>query len=227
MINQLQLVGEDTGVCVGQSSASSASGPRRFRVLLAAFLGSLAWQGCSTVDTTARIPAEAVARNSPVPQVCTASEAMACVRQYLRDHPGSDFAVGRGDSMEPLYRDRDVIILTRPDLSDLKTGQTVMFIGEDGIPTAHILVARTSGGLVTCGLNNTACDPGVLRDSAFMGVVVKAFRPNQSVILSLGRAASSVHAPRIAMFAPESHAVQDSGFAGATDVTLAEVCGIW
>lgn len=121
---------------------------------------------------------------SPAPQVTTAPEAMDYAGRYVREHPGSDFAVGRGDSMVPLYRDRDVIILSRPALADLQAGQTVVFVGEDGVPVAHILVCRTTRGLVTCGLNNEACDPGILRDCAYIGVVVKAFRPTRSVILA-------------------------------------------
>jgi len=91
--------------------------------------------------------------------------------------------------MLPLYRDRDVILLDRPALADLKPGQTIVFMSQDGLPVAHILVAHTAGGVMTRGLNNSVCDPDILRDSAYIGVVVKAFRPNQSAILASARPA--------------------------------------
>ena len=160
--------------------------PRLLRAcaLPAALLGTLAWSGCSSLDRTAQIPAEAVARMSPPPQVSTPYQAVEYARQYVKAHPGSDFAVGNGDSMLPLYKDRDVIILERPALSGLRLGQTVVFMSDNGIPVAHVLISRTPRGWVTRGLNNDECDPGILRDRAYVGVVVKAFRPTASPILA-------------------------------------------
>jgi hypothetical protein len=127
---------------------------------------------------------EAVAKLSPAPEVTTPYLAVESAKTYVREHPGSDFAIGNGDSMLPLYRDGDVIILERPAISELKAGQTVMFMSDEGVPVAHILMARTTAGWRTMGLNNAQLDPGTLRDRIYMGVVVKAYRPMGSAILA-------------------------------------------
>ena len=162
--------------------------PRLLTLRLAALatlaLATLAWSGCGSLDVTAKIPADAVARLSPAPQIATPYQAVEFAKHYVSEHPGSDFAIGNGDSMMPLYHDRDVIILERPALENLKIGQTVMFMSDRGIPVAHIVVSHSPHGWVTRGLNNDECDPGALRDSIYMGVVVKAFRPTDSPILA-------------------------------------------
>ena len=90
--------------------------------------------------------------------------------RYVKEHPGSDFAVGRGDSMLPLYHDRAVIILERPAISELKVGQTVVFMGANGVPVAHVLVRHAADGWVTMGLNNTEVRPGIpFRRSGYAG----------------------------------------------------------
>ncbi|MGH7995981.1 MAG: S24/S26 family peptidase [Opitutaceae bacterium] len=134
---------------------------------------------------------DAVARNSPAPEVVTARQALGQAADYVRRHPGADFSVGSGDSMLPLYHDRAVIVTERPSLGSLKVGQTVVFMGADGVPMAHILVRRTSRGWVTMGLGNREPDDGFLTDNAYMGVVVEAFQPIGSPILAY---ATSAHA---------------------------------
>jgi hypothetical protein len=157
----------------------------RLATLAALFAGTLAWSGCSTMGVaSSSIPRAAVAQMSPAPQITTPYRAVEAARRYVRDHPGSDFAVGSGDSMLPLYQDRDVIVLERPALSDLKVGQTVMFLGQDGVPVAHVVLTHARRGWVTMGLANSETDPDVLRESNYMGVVVKAFRPTGSPILA-------------------------------------------
>jgi len=183
-------VDQDTGdgVC-GEKCAA-------LRVILFGFAAGvsavLSGPGCTTEPELAAapwIPPEAVAQLSPPPLASTPGQAIDYVTHYVREHPGSDFAVGRGDSMLPLYRDRDVILLDRPALADIKPGQTIVFMSQDGLPVAHILVAHTGGGVMTRGLNNSVCDPDILRDNAYIGVVVKAFRPSRSAILASARPA--------------------------------------
>ena len=127
---------------------------------------------------------ETVTRMSPPPTIVTPYQAVELAKQYVREHPGSDFAIGSGDSMLPLYQDHDVIILERPALSELKAGQTVVFMGENGVPVAHLLVNHTSRGWSTMGLNNPAPDPETLSEGCYVGVVVKAYHPTGSPILA-------------------------------------------
>lgn len=125
-----------------------------------------------------------VAKYSPAPSVATGREALEAATGYVRSHPGADYAIGSGDSMLPLYHDRAVIVTERPPLATLKVGQTVVFMGADGIPVAHVLVRRTADGWVTMGLGNRVPDDGALTDNAYMGVVIKAYQPTSSPILA-------------------------------------------
>jgi hypothetical protein len=172
------------------NSTTSSKNLIRTAALGALMLGSLLWSGCTSLDLTANIPMDAVARLSPVPQLVTPNVALDSAQQYVKDHPGSDFAVGSGDSMMPLYHDRAVIIMERPAMSRLQIGQTVVFLRSDGIPVAHILVKHTTDGWMTRGLNNQDCDPGILSDRAYVGVVVKAYQPTASVILAYSGAST-------------------------------------
>lgn len=126
----------------------------------------------------------AVAKYSPWPIVATGRQALEGAQAYVRQHPGSDFAIGSGDSMLPLYRDRAVIITERPALESLKVGETVVFMGSQGVPVAHVLLRETAEGWVTMGIGNRQEDPGFLTDDAYMGVVVKAYQPTSSPVLA-------------------------------------------
>jgi phage repressor protein C with HTH and peptisase S24 domain len=130
---------------------------------------------------------EAIAKMSPAPTVVTPFQAIELANQYVKRHPGSDYAIGSGDSMRPLYQDRDVIVIERPALSDLKVGQTVVFMSGTGVPVAHLVLKRTSRGWVTIGLNNSEADEDTLTEGRYVGVVVKAYHPTGSPILAYWR----------------------------------------
>jgi hypothetical protein len=151
---------------------------------VALLCGVSVWSGCSSMDVAARVPMETVTRMSPPPTVVTPYQAVELAKQYVRENPGSDFAIGSGDCMLPLYQDHDVIILERPALSALKVGQTVVFMGGNGVPVAHLLASQTSRGWSTMGLSNSVRDPGTLSEGSYIGVVVKAYRPTGSPILA-------------------------------------------
>ncbi len=151
---------------------------------IALLCGVSVWSGCAGMDMAAKLPTETIARMSPPPTVVTPYQAVELAKQYVSEHPGSDFAIGSGDSMLPLYSDHDVIILERPALSELKPGQTVVFMGGNGVPVAHLLVNHSSRGWSTMGLNNTSLDPDTLSEGGYVGVVVKAYHPTGSPILA-------------------------------------------
>ena len=148
------------------------------------FCGLTALTGCTSLQAAPKVSMEAIARMSPPPTVVTPFQAVELANQYVAQHPGSDYAIGSGDSMRPLYQDRDVIILERPALDDLKVGQTVVFMSGSGVPVAHLVVRHTSRGWSTMGLNNCEVDPDTLTESRYIGVVVKAYHPTGSPILA-------------------------------------------
>lgn len=147
-------------------------------------LAGLGWSGCAT-QTSARFSPQAVAAMSPAAQVVQPFEALRFAKEYVVGHPGTDFLVGSGDSMLPLYRDHTVVITRRVVMADLRAGMTAVYFGEAGRPVAHVLVKRTSEGWVAMGVGNSRCDATIVTQENLMGVVVKAYEPTCSPMVAL------------------------------------------
>jgi hypothetical protein len=148
---------------------------------LAALLGLLG-AGCATPD---RWSPEAVAAHSPRAEVMRPLDALRLAERYVDGHPGTDFLVGSGDSMLPLYRDGTVIVTRRLGSSRLRSGMTVAYLGADGRPVAHVLVRRSYEGWLTMGVGNPACDGVRVTGENLLGVVVRAFEPVRSPLAVL------------------------------------------
>jgi hypothetical protein len=161
-------------------------------VLATLITGSLFTTGCSTTSVAAiDLPLQEIAKYSPSPAVVTPYEAIEGAQKYVREHPGADFSIGSGDSMLPLYRDQAVIVTERPLMVQLHLGQTVVFMGRNGVPVAHTLIKHTNAGWITMGLGNPVADDGVLTEAAYIGVVVKAYQPTGSPVLAYAKSAPS------------------------------------
>jgi hypothetical protein len=135
--------------------------------------------------------AAAVAAKSPVAEVVPPLEAVRKARAYVDTHPGTDFMMGSGDSMLPLYRDHTVIVLEHIAIGQFQAGMTVVFVGDQGFPVAHVLVRRASGGWMSMGVNNTECDRSRVGEDNYIGVVVKAYQPSSSPLLALIESATA------------------------------------
>jgi len=147
-------------------------------------LAGLGWSGCAT-QTAARFSPQAVAAMSPAAEVVQPFEALRFAKRYVVEHPGTDFLVGSGDSMLPLYKDHTVVITQQAVMSDLKAGMTAVYLGEAGRPVAHVLVKKTSEGWVAMGVGNAECDATIVTQENLMGVVVKAYEPTCSPMVAL------------------------------------------
>ena len=128
---------------------------------------------------------EAVAARSPAPEVVPPMDALRLAERFVDGHPGTDFLVGSGDSMRPLYRDGTVIVTRRVGSSGLRSGMTVAYLGVDGRPVAHVLVRRSYDGWLTMGVGNDACDPVRVTGQNLRGVVVRAYEPARSPLAVL------------------------------------------
>jgi hypothetical protein len=91
--------------------------------------------------------------------------------------PGGDVMVGRGDSMLPVFPDRTVIVVQRVSMEVLRSGMTVVFVGDRGLPVAHRLVARTARGWLAKGVANDYHDRTLVRAENYLGTVVRAYVP--------------------------------------------------
>jgi hypothetical protein len=142
------------------------------------------WSGCAT-QAVVRFSPAAVAAMSPAAEVVQPFEAIRLGKQYVAAHPGTDFLVGSGDSMLPLYKDHTVVVTQRVAMSDLRPGMTAVFIGEAGRPVAHVLVKKTFDGWIAMGVGNAECDWTPVTQANLLGVVVKAFEPTKSPMVAL------------------------------------------
>ncbi len=147
-------------------------------------LAGLGASGCST-RAAARFSPGAVAAMSPAAEVVRPFDAMLLGRAYVAVHPGTDYLVGSGDSMLPLYRDNTVVVTRRVATRDLRAGMTAVYVGDLGRPVAHVLVRRTWDGWVAQGVGNDACDTVKVTGQNLVGVVVRAFEPSKSPLLAL------------------------------------------
>ena len=147
-------------------------------------LSGLGWTGCAT-QTAGRFSPAAVAALSPAADVVRPFDAIRLAQDYVAAHDGSEYLVGSGDSMMPLYRDHTVVVFQKTALAQLQAGMTVVYMADSGRPVAHVLVRRASDGWIAMGIGNTACDATRVTDSNLMGVVVRAFEASKSPMVAL------------------------------------------
>ena len=121
------------------------------------------------------------AAESPLPEPVAPQDAWWLAEEYVREHRNCEPLVGSGGSMLPLYRDRTVVVVERMEMSRLKAGMTVVFVGDSGRLVAHTLVAATPQGWVAQGLANRERDRTLVRARNYVGTVIKAYTPDPRV----------------------------------------------
>jgi hypothetical protein len=146
-------------------------------------LSSIICAGCAS--NSVALSQAAVAANSPAAQIVGPREVFRIATKYVAEHPGTDYMVGSGDSMQPLYKDHTVIITERVPISGLKQGMTVVFMGDCGFPVAHVLVEKTTDGWMAWGLSNPRCDARRVRDDNYIAIVIWAYEPTSSPLRAL------------------------------------------
>lgn len=132
---------------------------------------SMTWAAQPTVATVSTAL-------SPAAEVVAPRDAWRLAENYAAAHPGTEVLVGSGDSMLPLYRDRTVLVVQAVGMSELRSGMTVVFTGDQGRPVAHTLLEKTSRGWRAMGVGNREPDRTLVRFGNLIGVVVKAYTPD-------------------------------------------------
>ncbi len=168
----------------GNSTSTSNGLLSRWSLCGVIALSGLGWSGCAT-QTALRYSPAAVAAMSPAADVVAPFDAIRLGKKYVAEHAGTDFLVGSGDSMLPLYRDHTVVVTQRIAMSDLRPGMTAVYIGDSGRPVAHVLVKNTSEGWIVMGVGNAACDTTTVTGGNLVGIVVKAFEPTKSPMVAM------------------------------------------
>lgn len=84
-------------------------------------------------------------------------------------------AAGSGGSMQPVFGDNTMIVITKIRFEDLKPGMAVAYVNKKGHRVVHQLVNRTSGGWRVQGLNNEVEDNELVTRENLLGVVYASF----------------------------------------------------
>jgi hypothetical protein len=169
---------------IGTSENSSSGLFSRWGACGVIALSGLGWSGCATQTAVRFSPAD-VAAMSPAAAVVKPFDAMRLGKKYVNEHAGTEFLVGSGDSMLPLYKDHTVVVTRQIEFSELRSGMTAVYIDESGRPVAHVLVKKTFEGWIAMGVGNAECDSTPVTKANLLGVVVKAFEPSRSPMLAL------------------------------------------
>jgi hypothetical protein len=115
----------------------------------------------------------------------------------------AEVVLGLGESMEPLYRGRTVLVIERQRFETLAAGMTVVFTGDSGRPVAHVLVRPVPGGWEAAGLANTEPDTTRVTALNYRGTVTKAFeltRPRTTAASAMSELRPAPDRSRIANF---------------------------
>ncbi len=112
---------------------------------------------------------------SPRPEVLPTGEASRQARQHAAANPGAFVVRGQGRSMQPLYPNGTLLVVQPMPFAALQRGMTVMFRNAANHSVTHVLVARTSDGWRTAGLNNRRDDYVCVNAGNIAGVVIAAF----------------------------------------------------
>jgi hypothetical protein len=129
--------------------------------------------GCASAPPPAR---------PPVPAPAVAPAANVGVDQAWHDAklvagrgPGRIPVVGAGRSMEPIYGDNTMLVISPIAYNQLRPGMTVAYRNREGLRVVHVLVEKLEDGWRVQGLNNAAPDPELVTRKNLLGVVYASF----------------------------------------------------
>ena len=89
--------------------------------------------------------------------------------------PGRIPVVGAGSSMEPVYGDNTMLVISPIAYNQLRPGMTVAYRNRDGLRVVHELVEKLDDGWRVKGLNNAQADPELVTRKNLIGVVYASF----------------------------------------------------
>ncbi|HTX65168.1 MAG TPA: hypothetical protein VMD31_05310 [Opitutaceae bacterium] len=128
--------------------------------------------GCASAPPPpppAPAPVEAPAANVGVDQ------AWQDAKMVASRAPGRIPVVGAGSSMEPIYGDNTMLVISPIAYNQLRAGMTVAYRNRDGLRVVHELVEKLDDGWRVKGLNNAQADPELVTRKNLIGVVYASF----------------------------------------------------
>ncbi len=174
--------------------------------VVAATAVGLGWMvfacGCAHPQLNER-PQRVTSGLSPRPEVKGLVEGWQQAEAFAAGREDAEVVLGLGESMEPLYHGRTLLVIERQRFETLAAGMTVVFTGGSGRPVAHLLVRPVPGGWEAAGLANAEPDATRVTARNYRGTVTKAFeliRPQTTEASVLSELRQTPDRSRIANF---------------------------
>lgn len=89
--------------------------------------------------------------------------------------------IGSGESMKPIYGENTVLVLTKIDYANLKSGMQVAYVNEAGRRVVHVLLQPDARGWRVQGLNNEEEDRERVTRYNLIGVVYASFATDEAL----------------------------------------------
>jgi hypothetical protein len=128
----------------------------------------LSWGGCASSPS----PTEPAI--SPSADV-NVNEAWRDAKMVAARAPGRLPAVGAGSSMQPVYGDNTMLVISPIDYDQLRAGMTVAYVNQRGVRVVHRLVGKVAKGWRVMGLNNDRVDDDFVTRKNLLGVIYASF----------------------------------------------------
>ena len=151
----------------GSISGRAPAGTALWSGILGAGLAlgaALGWSGCATSE-----PDTAPSANVSV------DEAWHDAKTVADRGPGRVPVVGTGASMQPVYGENTMLVITPIAFEELKAGMTVAYVNHSGMRIVHVLEQKVSGGWRVKGLNNELQDSELVTPKNLIGVIYASF----------------------------------------------------
>lgn len=163
------------------------------------FLGLMILLPSLAVNAAERINGIYVGK-TPEPILLPFEQARQLANTEASHTPGALVVRGSGHSMQPLFLAGNILVVVPVEYAQLSAGSTVLYYNKRGHPVMHVLVANAKPGWRATGLNNEVEDDDFVTPDNLVGIVSKAYQPNDNNpidgVLKLASAASILAASR-------------------------------
>jgi hypothetical protein len=89
--------------------------------------------------------------------------------------------IGSGESMRPIYGENTVLVISKVNFADLKTGMQVAYMNKSGHRVVHVLLKPDALGWRVQGLNNALEDRERVTTHNLIGVVYASFATDEAL----------------------------------------------
>jgi hypothetical protein len=125
--------------------------------------------GCATAPEAAHEPAVSPSADVNVDQAWGDAKAVAA------RGPGRTPAAGTGTSMEPVYGEDTLLVISPIAYDQLRPGMMVTYRNRRGVRVVHRLVVKLADGWRIMGLNNDRVDDDLVTPGNLIGVIYASF----------------------------------------------------